>query len=147
MCVDSLDIFKNYDENETSSAIDEFLNTDLAAVQNKNEKTPSKCNSFAVITRAAGEKPKSAKCLFESPSTSTAISDITLMTTPSLKSPPKSPRISYKLEEIFKRLHGCVPKTAHNAEADTIHLLLCAVAIKDQFVQMADSMATKFIDV
>lgn len=137
-----MDIFKNCNENETSSAIEEFLNTDLVAVQNKNEKTPSKNKSLSVITRAPGEKPKSAKCLFESASTSTANCDDTL--TPSLK-PPN--RISYKLEDIYKRLHGCVPKTAHNAEADTIHLLLCAIAMKNQFVQLADSMATKFINV
>lgn len=151
MCVDSLEIFKKFDENATTSstAFDEFLNTDLVAVQKQNEKTPAKRKSFAVIERAPGEKPKSAKCLFDSPSTSTSTPTAngdgngngngTL--TPSFKSPN---RISYKLEEIYTRLHNCRPKTAHNAEADTIHLLLCAIAIKNEFVELADSMATKF---
>lgn len=144
LCVDSLEIFKKFDEsNTTSSAIEEFLNTDLVAVQNRNEKTPAKSKSFAVIERAPGEKPKSAKCLFETPSTSTSTStangDVT--PTPSQKSPD---RISYKLEEIYKRLHNCQPKKAHNAEADTIHLLMCAIAIKNQFVELADSIATAF---
>lgn len=145
LCVDSLEIFKNCAANETSrSAIDEFLTTDLVAIQNRNEKTPSKSHAFAVISRDPGERPKSAKCLFASPSTSTGNGNAVVMPTPSSQ-PTK--RISYKLTEIYKRFHGSEPTIAHNAEADTIHLLSCAIAIKNEFVELADSSARKFVDV
>lgn len=143
LCVDSLDIFKKLNEEENSnSAIDEFLNTNLADVQKRNEKTPLKGHSFASIARDSADKPKAAKCLFESPSTSTANGDV--VSTQSVK--PKI-RISFALTEIFKRLHDKEPESAHNAEADTIHLMSCAIAIKDDFVKMANLMAVKFIDV
>lgn len=143
MCVDSLEIFKKFNEDEAcrsrNSAIDEFLTTDLADVQNRNEKTPSKTHSFAVTIRNPGDKPKSAKCLFESPSTSTVNGPTQSVQTPS--------RLSFKLTEIYKRLYGNEPESAHNAEADTMHLMSCCIAIKNDFVKMADSMAVKFVDV
>lgn len=55
------------------------------------------------------------------------------------------PGISYKQTEIYERLYGCEPIAAHNAEADTIYLMMCAIATRHEFVRRADSMATKFI--
>lgn len=142
LCVDSLAIFRTIDENVTSteSAIEEFINTDLQAVQNRNEKTPSKGVPFAVIPRAPNEKPSSARRLFATQSGSSSEKNGSPF-------PSQSPaKKSFKLVEIFKRLNERAPDVAHNAEADAIHLLLCAIAVKDEFVKMADSMATKFTE-
>lgn len=128
------------------TALDELMNTDLQAVQNKNEKTPSKEKSFTVIPKTPTKKPNAARQLFAAgdctPSTSSN-GNTSNVTSSNGNSPA---RISYKLEEIYKRLHERKPNLAHNAEADTIHLLQCAIALKDDFVCMADEMATKFND-
>lgn len=55
-----------------------------------------------------------------------------------------SPRKSLKLVEIYKRLTGSTPVEAHNAEADTITMLLCATVVKDEFVNKADTKAVPF---
>lgn len=146
MCVDSLDIFKQINQqsqNVTSSAIDDLLNTDLRAVQNVNEKTPSKPKTSASFIRDPNEKSSVAKCLFDSPKPTTSTSQNT--SPPKPKSFTRSP-ISFKLPDIYQRLHGCVPDIAHTAEADTRHLLLCAIASKHEFVNLTDSMATHFIN-
>lgn len=143
MCVDSLEIFRKIDEKaKTESPLEELLNTDLHAVQNQNEKTPSKRPSFAVISRTPYEKPIAARRLFES-STSTQNSPTT-----SNGSANKMPgRKSFRLSDIYERLHEKKPSISHSAEFDTIHLLLCAIAVKEEFVKEADSMFTKFADV
>ncbi|XP_055315343.1 three-prime repair exonuclease 1 [Sitodiplosis mosellana] len=143
LCVDSLTLFKKIEENATSagSALEEFVNTDLQAVQKRNEKTPSKGVSFALISRNPYEKPSAARRLFASQSNSSSASNVHPGN--SLSSTKKS----YKLTEIYKRLNERTPDVAHNAEADTITMLLCAIAVKDEFVQMADSMAIRFDDV
>lgn len=160
LCADSLVIFKKIDElKTTSTAIEEFLNTDLNDIQQRNEKTPSKEKSFAVISKPY-KKPSAAKCLFDTPttprtpslssssSTSTSITtNSSIVSTAPVPNSQSPGRKSYKLVEIFKRLYGREPDIAHNAEADTLHLLRCVIATKDEFVQLADSMATKFIDI
>lgn len=149
LCVDSLEIFRKIDQlpqpKSSDSAIDEFLNTDLKAIQNRNEKTPSKNGAkSAVISRASAEKPSAARRLFDSPATSSSSANTSVnVSTPKSQS---SPRISYKLTEIYRRSYGRLPIDAHNADADTMHLLMCAIATQKEFVQLADSMATKFID-
>lgn len=140
LCIDSLKVFQKIDENKTT-AIDNLLSTDLKAIQCENEKTPSKGGSkFAVINRSPYEKPAAAKCLFDSTTTSNDRS-VELPKSVIKKSPA---RISYQLTEIYKRLNGCNPEIAHTAEADTMHLLMCAIATKNEFVEVADSMAIKF---
>lgn len=144
LCVDSLEIFKKINEEKktnSSKAIDEFLNTDLKAVQRKNEKTPSKIGAFAVISRDPDEKPSAAKRLFMSPTTSSSPA------TTSQHNSQSSTRISFKLTDIYQRLYGNPPKNAHNADADTMHLLMCAIATQNEFVKLADAMAIKFSDI
>ena len=50
---------------------------------------------------------------------------------------------SYKLVEIYTRLHGRAPPASHRAEDDCITLLLCAQKTKD-FVDMLDKHAAFF---
>lgn len=146
LCVDSLDIFRKIDEsNRTESALEELLSTDLHAVQNRNEKTPSKTASFCVTSRAPYEKPSSARRLFSSQTSEISSSNTATMIKASANR--MYPRTSYKLCDIYKRLHENIPSVAHNAEADTMHLLLCAIAVKEQFVKETDLMATKFTNV
>lgn len=116
----------------------EFLNTDLKAIQNRNEKTPSKGISFAGSSRTPYEKPSSARQLFPSQNGSSNGS-------PSKSQSPA--KKSFKLSEIYKRLNNRIPDVAHNAEADAISLLLCAIAVKNEFVEMADMMAIKFDEI
>lgn len=52
---------------------------------------------------------------------------------------------SYKLKDIYERFHGREPAVQHTAEDDAISLLLCAIATKNEFIAVADSMARKFI--
>lgn len=142
--MDSLTLFRKIEENNstTESALDELLNTDLEAVQRRNEKTPSKGISFAVISRTPYEKPSSARRLF--PSQSDSCSTSTNIPPGDFRSPAKK---SFKLTDIYQRLNECTPVAAHNAEADTITMLLCATAVKDEFVRMADSMAVRFDEI
>lgn len=141
LCADSLIIFKKIDE---IAALDEFKNTDMQAVQSRNEKTPSKPTSFASISRSPYEKPNSARRLFASPSGSSNAKNDSNGSTFNSQSPA---RISYKLPEIYKRLNEKTPDVTHNAEADTIILLLCAIAMKDDFVKVADSTAVPFQEI
>lgn len=145
LCVDSLTLFRKIEENKTAteSALEELMNTDLEAVQRRNEKTPSKGISFAVISRTPPyEKPSSARRLF--PSQSNSCSTSTNIPPGDIRSPAKK---SFKLTDIYKRLNECTPDAAHNAEADTITTLLCAIAVKDEFVRAADSMAVRFNEI
>lgn len=146
-CVDSWEIFKQNDQNSvtTNSAIDEFFNTDLKEIQKINEKTPSKPKSSAVVSKFANEKPSAARCLFPSSNSTPSTSNDTATTSTATPTKNKnSPKISYKLTEIYKRLYKCEPKDSHNAESDAMHLLKCAVATGKEFVQLADSMAISF---
>lgn len=143
LCVDFLLIFRKIDENATSSKslMDAFLNTDLKAVQNRNEKTPSKGVSFAGTSRMPYEKPSSARQLFPSQNGSSNGNN----GYPSYSQSPA--KKSFKLSEIYKRLNNRTPDSAHNAEADAISLILCAIAVKDEFVELADRMAIKFDEI
>lgn len=137
-----MNIFKKIDENDsTKLALEEFLNADLQAIQNQNEKTPSKRKSDDMKSRIPEQKPSCARQLFTSPNDSDATAN------GSSQVSANSVRKSYKLSEIYKRLHDNVQENAHNAEADTLHLLLCAIAVKDDFVREADSMAIKFSEI
>lgn len=151
LCVDSLEMFRKIDIQlmATTSAIDEFLNTDLQAVQNMNEKTPSKPK--IAIAKSFNDKPGAARCLFpasDDPSTSSVAN--TSISSNGNSSPKKakssSPKTSYKLTEIYKRLFECEPEAAHNAEIDAMILLRCAVANKTEFAKAADEMAVNFKD-
>ncbi|XP_031619749.1 three prime repair exonuclease 2-like [Contarinia nasturtii] len=147
LCVDSLAIFREIDKCTIvkQTALDELMNTDLQAVQNRNEKTPSKVKSFVVIPKTPYKKPNAARELFASEGNSPSTSSDANITNKTSKC-SSSTRISYKLTEIYERLHERRPNIAHNAEADTIHLLQCAIALKDEFVLIADELATKFAD-
>lgn len=137
-----MQIFKKIDENTTIKlALEEFLNVDLQAIQNRNEKTPSKRKSDDVSSKIPNEKPSCARQLFTSPN------DASTSVNSSSQVSGNSSRKSYKLCEIYKRLHENVQENAHNAEADTLHLLLCAIAVKEDFVREADSMAIKFSEI
>lgn len=60
---------------------------------------------------------------------------------------PEINRISFKLTDIYQRLHGHFPpENIHTAEIDTIQLLKCVIAINDSFVELADKFAVKFND-
>lgn len=145
LCVDSLGIFKEYDKTLTSNSItDEFLKTDLTDVQNINEKTPSRgISKFQKrSTSSTDDLPKSSRRLFsESIQTSNTVIDSPTIIS---NSSTKNQRVSYKLCDIFERLHHRAPETSHNAEADTMHLLKCAIAINEHFVQLADRGAAQF---
>lgn len=119
---------------------DEFLKTDLTDVQKINETTPSRgISKFRKSSKSSPDLPKSSRCLFSnSIQTSTTVIDSPKINNNSTK------KLSYKLTDIFERLHHHSPVTAHNAEADTLHLLKCAIAINEQFVRLADSGAKKF---
>lgn len=121
---------------------DEFLKTDMTDAQKINEKTPSRgISKFQNSSKSSTDLPKSSRCLVKnSIQTST-----TLINSPTISNnSTKNQRVSYKLSNIFERLHHHSPETAHNAEADTMHLLKCAIAINEHFVQLADSEAKKF---
>lgn len=140
MCVDSLYIFKEHNEILTSNLIrDEFQRTDLIDVQKNNETTPSRgISKFEKSSKSSSDLPKSARCLFSNASTN-------VIDSPKISNnSTKNQRVSFKLTEIFQRLHHRSPEIAHNAEADTMHLLKCAIAINETFVQLADSGAKKF---
>lgn len=53
----------------------------------------------------------------------------------------------YRLIDVHKRLRGCEPKTSHYAEADTLALLSCAVAVGKDFLDFVHSDAKLFTDV
>lgn len=142
LCVDSLEIFKRIDEEKVSSetAIDEFLSTNLLEIQNKNEKTPSKKIKYLDGSARTSSylRPKSSRCLFpESSGPSNPIEKTT-------RTNYTKNRISYKLVDIYERLYECSPKNAHNAEEDTMHLLKCAIATKDEFVRVAETLYKEF---
>lgn len=123
--------------------MDEFLQTNLDIVQKTNEQTPSRANSkFTSIPKSPYERPNASRGLFQDVEpTSESKATVSKAT----ESPKK--RRSFKLVDIYERLHNCPPEIAHNAEADTIHLLKCAIAIKENFVKLADSTAKKFNDI
>ena len=137
-------MFRKIEQNKTTteSALEELMSTDLEAVQRRNEKTPSKGISFTVLSRTPYEKPSSARRLF--PSQSDSCSTSANISPGDVRSPAKK---SFKLIDIYERLNECTPDAAHNAEADTITMLLCAVAVKDEFVRLADSMAVRFDEI
>lgn len=149
-CVDSLSIFKEYNETLSSDSIrDEFLKADLTDVQKINETTPSRgISKFQKSPKSSHDLPKSSRCLFSnSIQTSTTVIDkpkIYNNSTKNLQLNNSTKKLSYKLTDIFERLHHHSPVTAHNAEADTLHLLKCAIAINEQFVRLADRGARKF---
>lgn len=115
----------------------------MTDVQKINEKTPSRgISKYQKRLTSSTDLPKSSRRLF---SNSIQTSD-TVIDSPTIISnnSTKNERVSYKLCDIFERLHYHSPETAHNAEADTMHLLKCAIAINEQFVQLADRKAAKF---
>lgn len=126
--------------------VDEFLKADLTDVQKINERTPSRVISkFQKNSKSSTVLPKSFRCLFPS-SIQTSTTVIDSPTIISSNNSTKNQRVSYKLPDVFERLHHHSPETAHSAEADTMHLLKCAIAINEQFVRLADSRAKKFSD-
>lgn len=168
LCVDSLPLMRKIDQEsptttKTSSPMEEFLTTNLQAVQRRNEKTPSKRSLFAVVARKPYDKPAAARCLFGAPTIrrSTSAPDLsalnkepcnvlsvkkTSIPTNQTACDVRPGRVSYKLCDVYQRLHSYMPKDLHNAESDSIHLLLCAIAMKEKFVAFAEDMATNFND-
>lgn len=48
---------------------------------------------------------------------------------------------SYTLRAIFERHYGAPPGVSHRAESDTITLLKCAIAVKEDFASFVDQTA------
>lgn len=138
-CIDSLSIFKEHNETLISNPLtDEWLKTDLTDIQKVNETTPSRgIAKYQRISKSSTDEPKSSRRLFVEQA-STTVNDSPKININSTKN-----SVSYKLTDIFERLHKYSPEIAHNAEADTMHLLKCAIAINKQFVQLADRRAIK----
>lgn len=122
--------------------MNEFLNSDLKTVQQINETTPAR-GSAKFVSRIPNDRPSSSRCLFPNDKSPTTEANIETSSKKCYTDSPKK-RHSYKLIDIYQRLYGCLPENAHNAEADTMHLLKCAIAINENFVKLADGLAIKF---
>lgn len=53
----------------------------------------------------------------------------------------------YTLSDVYQRLHGRKPASAHYAEADTIALLSCVRIVGVQFIELAERDSRLFSDV
>lgn len=63
---------------------------------------------------------------------------------------PERPNISkkkYTLSDVYERLNGRKPTSAHFAEADTMALLCCARMLGNQFVELAERESRLFSEV
>lgn len=60
--------------------------------------------------------------------------------------PPKR-RISFKLVDIYTRLHGVEPTVAHNAEEDAVNLMKCALAVCPQFIELTERSAVNLASI
>lgn len=161
-CADSLEIFRDIhdsanecseepakssaddlltDKSTSSSDIEVLLNSDIQAQQRLNERTPSarkiKAEESKIrlheFSKYSGIRvgSKSKRELFPT-------NEKNDEPTPSKK------RVSFKLVDIYARLHGAAPAVAHNAEEDAINLMKCFLAVKEQFIERAERSATKF---
>lgn len=130
------------DETTHSSGIEALLNTDVQKRQQQNEKTPSSRKVKAdqtkmrlqEIEKLSGVRvgSKSKRALFPCNEKGDA-------PTASKK------RVSYKLVDIYARLHGAEPAVAHNAEEDAINLMKCCIAVNKQFVERSERSAKEFM--
>lgn len=168
-CVDSLEIFRDiadsdminecpehpeilqptvdnqFDEGNTSSGdFEVLLNSDIHKQQRLNEKTPSsrrvKAEQSQIrlqqIQKLSGARigSKSKRVLFPS----NEKGDGRIISSSAKK------RLSFNLVDIYTRLHGIEPAVAHNAEEDTINLMKCFLAVKEQFIERAEKSAQEF---
>lgn len=127
-----------------STSIEALLNCDIRGRQRMNEKTPSlrkikaegSVNRLKTIEKFSGDRvgSKSKRALFPS----IQKSDVPT---------PAKKRISFKLVDIYTRLHGVGPAVAHNAEEDAANLLKCVIADKEKFIEKAEKMAKDFMAV
>lgn len=125
-----------------SSDIEALLNTDVQKRQQQNEKTPSSRKIKAEQTKIRLQEmeklsgvrvgSKSKRALFpcnekeDAPTTS-------------------KKRLSFKLVDIYARLHGAQPNVAHNAEEDAINLMKCCIAVNKQFIERSERSAKEFM--
>lgn len=163
-CVDSLEIFqdianrtvnesteepkisvdeKSPEESTTSNGLDVLLNSDIQMQQRLNEKTPSsrqvkaeqskiRLHEIEKINNGVRVGSKSKRALFPSNDTPT-------------ESTSSKKRLSFKLVDIYARLHGMQPTVAHNAEEDAINLMKCFLAVKEEFIELAEKSAKEFM--
>lgn len=140
LCVDSIDIFKEIDEMveaepekapSTAEALEEFLNYDASAKQSQNETTPSNRKIDSAQSQSwqrSSTSPRAKRCLIKDPEAAQYC---------------KRQKHLFKLNDIHNRYYGYVPNTSHQSESDTINLLKCAVAVKEQFCSLATIRAVK----
>lgn len=154
--MDSLKIFRKIDESKDtqSSPFEEFLRTDNSAIQQKNETTPSRHSErFSKNTRSPYPRLNSCRQLSFNVSSTTNQSNEHVDTSiggiqPKISSAkPTKTSTSYKLADIFQRLYERKPGVTHNAEADTILLLQCAIATRDKFIDLAEKDSIKLSDI
>jgi three prime repair exonuclease 1 len=62
-------------------------------------------------------------------------------------SPKKWPKGKFTLREIYKRFFEAFPENSHDSEADVVSLLKCAIACKEEFVQIVNELSTDFSEV
>lgn len=162
-CVDSLEIFKDIHdsaaecsvepvnstpdevlavEKTESSDLAVLLSSDIQARQRLNERTPSarkvKVEESKIrlqeISNASGVRvgSKSKRALFPADDKCVGASS-------------SKKRVSFKLVDIYARLHGAAPAVAHNAEEDAINLMKCFLAVKEQFIERAETTAKELM--
>lgn len=158
-CVDSLEIFRTLadavdepepvssllatpqmEEKTTATDLEILLESDIRARQSMNEKTPSSRKIKAdqgrlrigEIEAATGVRigTKSKRELF--PSNGKSEESAT----------PKK-RITFKLVDIYTRLHGIAPAIAHNAEEDANILMKCCLVDAKRFIECAEKSAVQ----
>lgn len=161
LCVDSLKIFRkmsdskskpvlkdpseseitnNDNKSELTAVMEEFFEGDMARKQMENERTPCKrIIKNSTIDRTPYQRPKACRSLFPA-STSTNGNGNVART-------PQKTRVSFRLSDIYERLFDESPQAAHNAEADTLLLLKCAIATKEEFVQIASTDSIKLCNI
>lgn len=145
LCADSLTIFKRIECDTSSDDVE--TNLDMTEIQRRNETTPSKFK-YNRPRRLDNEKPSAARRLFDENVRNDEKPSTHHITAASFRknAKPTQPLLkkSFKLTNIYLRMHGKEPEIAHNAEDDVITLMKCAIASKDKFFQAADQMSLLF---
>lgn len=114
--------------------------------QKANETTPS----TRVTLKAKAPKVPQGSTTPRTPATPTPLGKATSLFKRKLFDTPEQPNISkkkYTLSDVYERLHGRKPHSAHYAEADTMSLLLCVRTLGDQFIELAERDSRLFSDV
>lgn len=130
----------------STSSLEALINCDIRSQQQRNERTPSSRKIKAeksmirlqTIEEISGVRvgSKSKRALFPSNEKNGVPSPT-----------PAKKRVSFKLVDIYTRLHGVEPAVAHNAEEDAANLMKCVLASKDLFIERAEKLAKDFMAV